>query len=84
MDGEVEAVLEAGGRGGHGGGGPHADSILLVGLDLAPAWMVTLIVGREFAVSGMRSIAATRGFVMAASSLGKSKTVAQVAHSVEE
>jgi len=64
---------------------PIADKLLtvsafisLVELRLAPAWLVVVIVGREFAVSGMRSIAATRGLVMAASSLGKSKTVAQV------
>lgn len=64
---------------------PIADKLLtvsafisLVELRLAPAWMVVVIVGREFAVSGMRSIAATRGLVIAASSWGKLKTVAQI------
>ena len=64
---------------------PIADKLLtvsafisLVELQLAPAWMVVVIVGREFAVSGMRSIAATRGLVIAASAWGKYKTVSQV------
>lgn len=46
---------------------------------LAPAWMVLIIVGREFAVSGIRGIAATQGLVMPAHWLGKSKLVVQVA-----
>jgi CDP-diacylglycerol--glycerol-3-phosphate 3-phosphatidyltransferase len=64
---------------------PIADKLLtvsafisLVELRLAPAWMVVVIVGREFAVSGMRSIAAARGVVIAASGWGKFKTVSQV------
>jgi CDP-diacylglycerol--glycerol-3-phosphate 3-phosphatidyltransferase len=64
---------------------PIADKVLtvsafisLVGLRLAPAWMIVVIVGREFAVSGMRSIAAARGLVIAASWWGKIKTVSQV------
>ena len=64
---------------------PIADKLLitsafisLVELDLAPAWMVVIIVGREFVVSGIRSIAATRGFVMPANWLGKIKTVTQI------
>ena len=64
---------------------PIADKLLtvsafiaLVELRLAPAWMVVVIVGREFAVSGMRSIAATRGVVIPASPWGKFKTVSQV------
>ena len=64
---------------------PIADKLLtssafiaLVELGLAPAWMVVVIVGREFAVSGMRNIAATRGVVMAASRWGKVKMVAQI------
>ena len=64
---------------------PIADKLLtvsafisLVELHLAPAWMVVVIVGREFAVSAIRSIAATRGVIMAASRWGKYKTVAQV------
>jgi len=64
---------------------PIADKLLtvsafiaLVELRLAPAWMIVVIVGREFAVSGMRSIAASRGLIIDASSWGKYKTVAQV------
>lgn len=43
-----------------------------------PAWMVVIIVGREFAVSGLRGIAASQGFAIAANELGKAKTVIQV------
>jgi CDP-diacylglycerol--glycerol-3-phosphate 3-phosphatidyltransferase len=64
---------------------PVADKLLtvsafiaLVELRLAPAWMVVVIVGREFVVSGMRSIAAARGVIIAASPWGKFKTVSQV------
>lgn len=64
---------------------PIADKLLtvsafisLVELHLAPAWMIVIIVGREFAVSGMRSIAAARGLIIAASWWGKYKTVAQI------
>ncbi|HTD45095.1 MAG TPA: CDP-diacylglycerol--glycerol-3-phosphate 3-phosphatidyltransferase [Bryobacteraceae bacterium] len=65
---------------------PIADKLLisaalisLVDIHRAPAWMVILIIGREFAVSGLRSIAAAGGYMMEASELGKSKMVAQVA-----
>jgi CDP-diacylglycerol---glycerol-3-phosphate 3-phosphatidyltransferase len=64
---------------------PIADKLLtsaafisLVELGLAPAWMVVIIVGREFAVSGLRAIAAAQGFVLQASDLGKTKMVLQV------
>jgi CDP-diacylglycerol--glycerol-3-phosphate 3-phosphatidyltransferase len=64
---------------------PIADKLLtgsafisLVELKLAPAWMVVVIVGREFVVSGIRSIAAARGLIIAASRWGKYKTVAQI------
>ena len=64
---------------------PIADKLLtvsafiaLVELGIAPAWMIVVIVGREFAVSGMRSIAAARGVVIAASNWGKYKMVSQV------
>lgn len=64
---------------------PIADKLLIssalismVELDLAPAWMIVIIVGREFAVSGLRSIAAQQGVTIAASPLGKGKTVSQV------
>jgi CDP-diacylglycerol--glycerol-3-phosphate 3-phosphatidyltransferase len=65
---------------------PIADKLLvsaalvsLVEIHRVPAWMVILIIGREFAVSGLRSIAAAVGYTIEASELGKSKMVAQVA-----
>jgi CDP-diacylglycerol--glycerol-3-phosphate 3-phosphatidyltransferase len=65
---------------------PIADKLLisaalisLVDIHRLPAWMVILIIGREFAVSGLRSIAAAGGYMIEASELGKSKMVAQVA-----
>src|SRR5215210_5864077 len=42
------------------------------------AWMVVIIIGREFAVSGLRAIAAQQGVTISASSLGKGKMVSQV------
>lgn len=64
---------------------PIADKLLissalisLVAKQHVAAWMVILIVGREFAVSGLRSIAAASGLTIKASDLGKSKMVAQV------
>ena len=64
---------------------PIADKLLvtsafisLVELGLAPAWMVVIIVGREFAVSGIRSIAASQGHVMPANWYGKTKAVVQI------
>src|SRR5262249_44456993 len=64
---------------------PIADKLLtsaafisLVQIRLAPAWMVVIIVGREFAVSGLRSIAVTEGFTIDASKLGKFKMASQV------
>ena len=64
---------------------PVADKLLvtaalvsLVQMDVAPAWMVAVIVGREFAVTVLRSIAWARGVVISASPLGKVKMVAQV------
>jgi len=65
---------------------PIADKLLisavfisLVEMRIAPAWMVVIIVGREFAVTGLRSVASTSGFAIAASRLGKYKMVSQVA-----
>lgn len=64
---------------------PIADKLLtsaafisLVELRLVPAWMVVIIVGREFAVSGLRAIASAEGFALEASELGKTKMVFQV------
>lgn len=65
---------------------PIADKLLtsaafisLVELRLVPAWVVVIIVGREFAVSGLRAIASSEGFLLQASDLGKAKMVLQVA-----
>ena len=52
--------------------------ISLIQMGLAPAWMVAVIIGREFAVTTLRSIAYARGTVIPASPLGKLKMVAQV------
>ncbi len=52
--------------------------ISLVQMDLAPAWMVAIIIGREFAVTVLRSLAHARGATMPASSLGKIKMIAQI------
>ncbi|MGA8029222.1 MAG: CDP-diacylglycerol--glycerol-3-phosphate 3-phosphatidyltransferase [Bryobacteraceae bacterium] len=64
---------------------PVADKLLisaalisLVEIRLLPGWMVILIISREFAVSGLRSIAAAEGYTMRAGELGKSKMVFQV------
>ena len=55
-----------------------ATLIALVQIRRIPAWMVILIVGREFAVSGLRSIAAAEGYTIKASDLGKTKMISQV------
>jgi CDP-diacylglycerol--glycerol-3-phosphate 3-phosphatidyltransferase len=52
--------------------------ILLVELGLAPAWVVIVIISREFAVTGLRLVAAGGGLVLAASNMGKLKTVTQI------
>jgi CDP-diacylglycerol--glycerol-3-phosphate 3-phosphatidyltransferase len=64
---------------------PIADKLLtsaalisLVQLNLAPAWVVALIIGREFAVTALRSLAYTKGITMPASPLGKMKMASQV------
>ena len=64
---------------------PLADKLLtsaalisLVQLDMAQSWMVAVIIGREFAVTTLRSLAYARGVAMPASPLGKIKMVAQV------
>jgi CDP-diacylglycerol--glycerol-3-phosphate 3-phosphatidyltransferase len=51
--------------------------VMLVAEDVAPAWMVALIVVREILVSGLRLAAIERGIVLAARDLGKLKTWAQ-------
>jgi CDP-diacylglycerol--glycerol-3-phosphate 3-phosphatidyltransferase len=64
---------------------PIADKLLicstlvsLVQLELVPAWIVAVIIGREFAITGLRSIAYARGLSMPASPLGKAKMISQV------
>lgn len=52
--------------------------ILLVELKFIAAWIVIIIISREFAVTGLRLIAAGEGVVLAASNLGKIKTVSQI------
>ncbi len=64
---------------------PVADKLLvsaalisLVEAQVVSSWMVILIIGREFAVSGLRSIAAAEGYTIQASELGKTKMATQV------
>jgi CDP-diacylglycerol---glycerol-3-phosphate 3-phosphatidyltransferase len=64
---------------------PIADKLLisaafisLVDMQLVPAWMVVIIIGREFTVLGLRNIAQAEGFTIEASVLGKTKMVLQV------
>ncbi len=64
---------------------PLADKLLvcsalicLVALDRIPAWMVIVIIAREFIISGFRLIAADNGVVIAASYWGKFKTTFQM------
>lgn len=64
---------------------PIADKLLisaafisLVELGLAPAWMVVVVIGRDFAVSGLRQVAQARGVLIEASWWGKLKTLTQV------
>lgn len=64
---------------------PLADKLLtmsaficMVGLGDIPAWMVIVILGREFIITGMRQVAAAEGIVIAAGWSGKIKTVCQM------
>ncbi len=64
---------------------PIADKLLisaafisLVSMHLVDAWMVVIIIGREFTVLGLRNIASAEGFTIEASTLGKTKMVLQV------
>ncbi|GAB6180731.1 CDP-diacylglycerol--glycerol-3-phosphate 3-phosphatidyltransferase [Desulfotomaculum defluvii] len=52
--------------------------IVLVELDVLAAWVAVIIIGREFMVTGFRTIAVAEGVVIAASKLGKWKTVTQI------
>ena len=65
---------------------PLADKLLIVTALIAliptrgiPLWMVIVVVGREIAVTGLRGIAVSQGIVIAASHLGKYKTIFEVA-----
>ena len=53
--------------------------IALVECGLIPSWMVIVIIAREFAISGLRMLAASEGLIVAASWWGKIKTVIQIA-----
>src|SRR5688572_284945 len=64
---------------------PIADKLLtsaafisLVQLNLAPAWIVAIIIGREFAITALRSLAYSKGITIPASPLGKIKMASQV------
>ncbi|GEM03372.1 CDP-diacylglycerol--glycerol-3-phosphate 3-phosphatidyltransferase [Halolactibacillus miurensis] len=52
--------------------------VLLVELNMAPAWLVIIILSREFAVTGLRLVAAGEGVVLAAGQMGKWKTTFQL------
>jgi CDP-diacylglycerol--glycerol-3-phosphate 3-phosphatidyltransferase len=63
---------------------PVADKLLvsaalisLVQVGRVEAWIVVVIIGREFAITGLRGVSAAQGMVVAASDLGKYKTFAQ-------
>lgn len=64
---------------------PLADKIMIVAVLVAlvelqriPAWIVVIILAREFMVTGLRMIAASEGVVIAASKWGKYKTISQI------
>ncbi len=64
---------------------PLADKLLvtsafvcMVQTGVVPAWMVIVILAREFAITGLRSVAASEGIVIAAAWSGKVKTVTQM------
>ena len=64
---------------------PLADKLLVcsalicfVQLGSVPAWMVIIIIAREFAITGLRSLAAADGIIIAASKWGKAKTISQM------
>ena len=46
--------------------------------NIVPPWIAIVVIGREFLVSGLRSIASTEGFTIQASEIGKLKTVIQI------
>ena len=52
--------------------------VTMVALGRAPAWLVVLLIGRDLAINGLRSIASAEGLVIAASDGGKIKTALQL------
>lgn len=52
--------------------------IMMIPLDRVPAWAVFLLIAREVVVTGLRSVASSEGIVIAASNLGKYKTIFQM------
>ncbi len=64
---------------------PIADKLLiaaalisLVEIGRVPAWVATVLIGRDIAITGLRGIAASQGLIIAASQLGKYKMAAEV------
>jgi CDP-diacylglycerol--glycerol-3-phosphate 3-phosphatidyltransferase len=66
---------------------PIADKIMVTGAlvalvaynpEIIKVWIAVVIIGREFLISGLRSIASSEGFTIQASDLGKLKTVSQI------
>lgn len=64
---------------------PLADKILIIGAliallerHVAPMWMVVIIMAREFLISGLRQIAASKQKILAAERIGKHKTISQI------
>ena len=52
--------------------------ILMIPIGRIPAWIVAIIIIRDFAVDGIRTIASSEGFVIDASNIGKQKTLCQI------
>lgn len=52
--------------------------ISLVEMKKLPTWVVMIIIAREFAITGLRAVAASEGVIIAASKWGKAKTVTQI------
>ena len=64
---------------------PLADKILIaaayihfVAIDYVPAWIVVCIIAREFLITGLRTLSAAKGIILAAEKLGKHKTISQI------
>jgi CDP-diacylglycerol--glycerol-3-phosphate 3-phosphatidyltransferase len=51
--------------------------IMLTNLGKVPGWLVFIIIGREIAITGLRSIAASQGLIINASRMGKNKMISQ-------